>query len=176
MMQRSLALKWHQNQFPMMGKSIPLPRQEAMFGDSESYFYIYSGSVELRAKLWTPFLLELRAQVEAKTGYKYQVAIGNHYRSAQDSIGYHADDEPTLGLKPAIASFETEASQSDLATPRSILLHLMEEHDLKQADLVGIIGSRGVVSEVVNGKRDISKAQASALAHLFHVDVGLFIG
>jgi HTH-type transcriptional regulator / antitoxin HigA len=73
-------------------------------------------------------------------------------------------------------SFEAVASQGDLATPRSILLHLMEEHDLKQADLVGIIGSRGVVSEVVNGKRDISKAQASALSQLFHVDVGLFIG
>jgi antitoxin component HigA of HigAB toxin-antitoxin module len=66
--------------------------------------------------------------------------------------------------------------KGDLATPRSILLHLMEEHDLKQADLVGIIGSRGVVSEVVNGKQDISKAQASALSQLFHVDVGLFIG
>ena len=71
-------------------------------------------------------------------------------------------------------AFDT-ASHGDLATPRSILLHLMEEHDLKQADLIGIIGSRGVVSEVVNGKRDISKAQASALSLLFHVDVGLFI-
>lgn len=73
-------------------------------------------------------------------------------------------------------SFDAETSQADLATPCSILLHLMEEHGLKQADLVGIIGSRGVVSEVVNGKRDISKAQALALAQLFHVDVGLFIG
>ncbi len=72
-------------------------------------------------------------------------------------------------------SFDSGASQGELASPRSILLHLMEEHDLKQADLVGIIGSRGVVSEVVNGKRDISKAQASALSLLFHVDVGLFI-
>jgi HTH-type transcriptional regulator / antitoxin HigA len=72
-------------------------------------------------------------------------------------------------------SFEDVAAQGALANPRSILLHLMEEHDLKQADLVGIIGSRGVVSEVVNGKREISKAQASALSQLFHVDLGLFI-
>ncbi len=72
-------------------------------------------------------------------------------------------------------SFEDVAAQGTLANPRSILLHLMEEHDLKQADLVGIIGSRGVVSEVVNGKREISKAQASALSQLFHVDLGLFI-
>jgi len=72
-------------------------------------------------------------------------------------------------------SFGLNASEGELANPRSILLHLMEEHDLKQADLVGVIGSRGVVSEVVNGKREISKAQAAALARLFHVDVGLFI-
>jgi HTH-type transcriptional regulator / antitoxin HigA len=72
-------------------------------------------------------------------------------------------------------SFGLNAAEGELANPRSILLHLMEEHDLKQADLVGVIGSRGVVSEVVNGKREISKAQAAALARLFHVDVGLFI-
>ncbi len=84
-------------------------------------------------------------------------------------------------LVQLIERFEDEhysfdaASQGALATPRSILLHLIEEHDLKQADLVGIIGSRGVVSEVVNGKRDISKSQASALSQLFHIDVGLFI-
>jgi alkylated DNA repair dioxygenase AlkB len=107
-----MALEWHQNQFRMMGQFIPLPRQEAMFGDSKSYFYVYSKSVELRAKLWTPFLLELRDQIEAKTGYQYQVAIGNHYRSAQDSISFHADDERTLGPRPAIASISLGATRS----------------------------------------------------------------
>ena len=56
-----------------------------------------------------------------------------------------------------------------------MLLHLMESNDVKQESLVGVIGSRGVVSEVVNGKRSISKAQAKALAEFFSVDVGLFI-
>jgi HTH-type transcriptional regulator / antitoxin HigA len=51
----------------------------------------------------------------------------------------------------------------------------MEAQNLKQEDLVGIIGSRGVVSEVINGKRNISKAQAKSLAHYFNVDVALFI-
>jgi alkylated DNA repair dioxygenase AlkB len=111
LMQQSLALEWHQNQFPMMGKLIPLPRQEAMFGDLESYFYLYSGSVELRAKQWTPFLSELRAKVQNQTGYLYQVVIGNLYRNGQDSIGYHADDEPTLGPKPAIASISLGATR-----------------------------------------------------------------
>ncbi|MDJ0745146.1 MAG: hypothetical protein QNJ32_17550 [Xenococcaceae cyanobacterium MO_167.B27] len=38
----------------------------------------------------------------------------------------------------------------------------MEANNIKQENLVGVIGSRGVVSEVVNGKRSISKAQAFA--------------
>jgi HTH-type transcriptional regulator / antitoxin HigA len=56
-----------------------------------------------------------------------------------------------------------------------MLLHLMEARNMKQEELVGVIGSRGVVSEIVNGKRSISKAQAKALGQLFHVSPSLFI-
>jgi HTH-type transcriptional regulator / antitoxin HigA len=74
-----------------------------------------------------------------------------------------------------VEKFEDEHYPIDDASPRDILLHLMEENNLKQADLVGILGSRGVISEVVNGKRQISKNQARAISDFFHVDVGLFI-
>ena len=43
----------------------------------------------------------------------------------------------------------------------------MEARDLIQGNLVGVIGSRGVVSEVMNSKRSISKAQAKALGEFF---------
>jgi HTH-type transcriptional regulator / antitoxin HigA len=56
-----------------------------------------------------------------------------------------------------------------------MLLHLMEARSMKQEELVGVIGSRGVVSEIVNGKRYISKAQAKVLGELFHVSPSLFI-
>jgi HTH-type transcriptional regulator / antitoxin HigA len=74
-----------------------------------------------------------------------------------------------------IEKFETEHYPIPVSTPLEMLKHFMEARNLKQENLVGIIGSRGVVSEVVNGKRNISKAQASALSQLFNVDVGLFI-
>lgn len=74
-----------------------------------------------------------------------------------------------------IEKFEDEQYFIPSGTPHSMLLHLMEASDLKQENLIGVIGSRGVVSEVVNGKRNISKAQAKALAEFFSVDVGLFI-
>ncbi len=78
-------------------------------------------------------------------------------------------------LVTLIEKFENENYVIPQGTPYSMLLHLMESNDIKQENLVGVIGSRGVVSEVVNGKRSISKAQAKALAEFFSVDVGLFI-
>jgi HTH-type transcriptional regulator / antitoxin HigA len=49
------------------------------------------------------------------------------------------------------------------APPHRILLFLMEQNDLRQSDLLPIFGSRGYVSDVVNGKRAISKTHAKAL-------------
>ena len=74
-----------------------------------------------------------------------------------------------------IEQFENDNYPITEGSPLEILKHLMEENKIKQEELVGIIGSRGVVSEVVNGKRGISKNQAKALAQFFHVDVSLFI-
>ena len=74
-----------------------------------------------------------------------------------------------------IEKFEDEHYQLNAATPQSILLHLMEARGVRQEDLIGVIRSRGVISEVVNGKRSISKKQAKALGEFFHVSPELFI-
>ena len=52
---------------------------------------------------------------------------------------------------------------------------VLEQRRLKQADLVPLLGSRAQVSDLVNGKRGISKAQAKKLAEYFHVSAELFI-
>jgi HTH-type transcriptional regulator / antitoxin HigA len=61
------------------------------------------------------------------------------------------------------------------SAPHEILQHIMAASGTKQIDLVGIIGSKGVVSEVVNGSRSISKAQAKKLGDMFKVSPSLFI-
>ena len=63
----------------------------------------------------------------------------------------------------------------DDADPQAMLQFFMEQRGLRQADLVGVIGSSGVVSEVVQGKREISKQQARSLGELFSVDYTLFL-
>lgn len=74
-----------------------------------------------------------------------------------------------------IEKFEDENYPIPVTSPLEILKHLMEARDLIQENLVGVIGSRGVVSEVMNGKRSISKAQAKALGEFFSVEPSLFI-
>jgi HTH-type transcriptional regulator/antitoxin HigA len=61
------------------------------------------------------------------------------------------------------------------STPHSTLLHLMEARDLTHKDVWQLLGSKGVASEVLNGKRAISKQQARRLAEFFHVSADLFI-
>lgn len=78
-------------------------------------------------------------------------------------------------LVKLIEDYEAENYPMDKAAPHEILQHLMESSGTRQADLVGIIGSSGVVSEVVNGKRAISKAQAKALGEYFKISPSLFI-
>ena len=75
-----------------------------------------------------------------------------------------------------IEDYEEENYPMDESTPHEILLHIMESSGIRQADLVRILGSSScVVSEVVNGKRSISKAQAKALGEYFKVSPSLFI-
>jgi HTH-type transcriptional regulator / antitoxin HigA len=78
-------------------------------------------------------------------------------------------------LSLLIETFERRHYQIKRSTPRAILNELMAANRLKQSDLVPVFGSKSRVSEVVNGKRDISKEQAKKLASFFHVSADLFI-
>jgi HTH-type transcriptional regulator / antitoxin HigA len=78
-------------------------------------------------------------------------------------------------LVTIIEEFETKHYPIEPSSPHAMLEHLMDARGIKQSDLVGIIGSKGVVSEVVNRKRAISKAQAKALGEFFNISPGLFI-
>jgi HTH-type transcriptional regulator/antitoxin HigA len=60
------------------------------------------------------------------------------------------------------------------AEPREVLRYLLETHGLKQKDLIGI-ASPTVVSDILAGRRAISKKVAKALALRFHTDVSAFL-
>jgi HTH-type transcriptional regulator/antitoxin HigA len=87
-----------------------------------------------------------------------------------------AEESSLLGLLAVlVADFEERAYPLDEGSPRDTLLFFMEQHNLRQKDLVPVFGSRSTVSAVVNGKRGITKVQAKRLAERFHTSADLFI-
>lgn len=86
------------------------------------------------------------------------------------------EEEKLLDLvSDLVEKYEDEHYPIPEASPNEILKFLMEDRELKQTDLLHVFGSSGIASEVVNGKRSISKAQAKKLAEFFKVSVELFI-
>ncbi len=93
-------------------------------------------------------------------------------------LGENLTDEQAEVLQllvTLIEQYEDKHYQLKAATPLEILHELMSVRQLKQKDVVEIFGSKGITSEVINGKRSISKNQAKALGDFFHVSYTLFL-
>jgi HTH-type transcriptional regulator/antitoxin HigA len=78
-------------------------------------------------------------------------------------------------LASLIEQYECENVAFPGAAPGEVLSYLMQEHGLKQVDLREEIGTQGVVSEVLRGKRRINARQAKALAQRFGVSAAVFL-
>jgi HTH-type transcriptional regulator/antitoxin HigA len=74
-----------------------------------------------------------------------------------------------------VERFEAEQYPIADAAPHDVLRGLLESNDLKQKDLVPDVGSKGVVSEILAGKRAISKQQARVLSKRFGVSPAIFL-
>lgn len=93
---------WRLEHVTLWGKTYPQPRLVAWYGDDD-VTYSYSG-ISLTALSWTPELLKLKGKAEELCGSSFNSVLLNYYRDHRDSMGFHADDEPELGLLPTIAS------------------------------------------------------------------------
>lgn len=98
---------WRQDQATVMGRRVLIPRLQAWFGESG---YIYSG-IRLEPLPWTPDLLILKRIAEGIAGSGFNSVLVNLYRHGQDSVSWHADDEPGLGRNPTIASLSLGATR-----------------------------------------------------------------
>lgn len=87
-------------------------------------------------------------------------------------------NHPAMGLidivGDLIEDYEAEHHPLPEATGVQALKFLMEQHDLKQSDLHDI-GSQGVVSEILTGKRELNIRQVRALGKRFGVSAATFV-
>lgn len=78
-------------------------------------------------------------------------------------------------LANLISDFEDKHYPIKEPSPLEMLQHLMEARTLTAKDLWEVFGSKGVTSEVLSGKRGISKTHIKKLAKFFNVSPEMFI-
>ena len=114
-------------------------------------------------------------QIRSERQYKNMVAVAD---KLVDEIAGN-ERHPLSSLLEIIATlieqYESGSTPIEDAEPRTVLGYLMEQRELKQTDLRAEIGSQGVVSEILNGKREINARQAKALAERFGVSAAVFL-
>ncbi len=115
------------------------------------------------------------AGLSIKTEQDYQQAIALLDRLL-DEVGEN-ERHPLFGflevLGTLIESYESDRVEIKGATGKDVLRALMEEHGLAQSDLPEV-GSQGVVSEILHGRRELNTRQVKALSRRFGVSPAVF--
>ncbi|ESS73051.1 HTH domain-containing transcription regulator [Methyloglobulus morosus KoM1] len=110
------------------------------------------------------------------TEAEYQARI-NLLNELIDEVGEN-EGHPLASLMEivgiAVSSYEQNHCSIPASTPQDVLAYLMAEHQLKQNDLPEI-GSQGVVSEILRGKRQLNARQIQALSLRFSISADVFL-
>lgn len=77
-------------------------------------------------------------------------------------------------LSMLIEEYEDRVHPLPQAKPHKMLAYLLQEKNMKPSDLATVL-PKSRVSEILSGKRGISKSQAKQLAELLHVPVEVFL-
>ena len=85
-----------------------------------------------------------------------------------------AEKELAELLTLLIEEFEERQYQLPQTNPLDVLTFLMDQHGLRQKDLVDVFGTPSIVSEVLSGKRELNKEHIKRLSERFHVSPELF--
>jgi len=113
--------------------------------------------------------------IETEAEYDHMVAAVEHLiDKGEDRL---SPEESALLETMAILvqAYDDRHHPVPSVAPNETLAYLMETSGRTAKDLLPVFGTRGRVSEVLGGKRSISKEQAKKLASLFKVAVDLFI-
>lgn len=102
-------IPWETSTIKMYGKEVPIPRLQCWIGDPGCE-YAYSGKSLQRYDFFEP-LIEIRSLIQNQLGIYFNSVLANLYRDGNDSMGFHADDEPELGSNPVIASLSLGAER-----------------------------------------------------------------
>lgn len=105
--QLQAGIPWQQHRLQLFGREHDEPRLSCWMGETG---YRYSGK-RREPVPWHPLVNEIRKQVQTICEQPFNGVLLNLYRHGQDSMGWHADNEPELGPNPVIASVSLGATR-----------------------------------------------------------------
>ena len=137
---------------------------------------VAAGAFENIADAWEKF--QSVARVTAVRNAKEYDAAVEMIDHLADIVG-NDESHPLADLMEIVGTLIEQYEDREVVIPKAsaseTLAYLMNEHALTQADLRNEVGSQGVVSEVLSGKRKINVRQAKALAARFGVSPTVFL-
>jgi HTH-type transcriptional regulator / antitoxin HigA len=126
-------------------------------------------------KTWKPFRDSLGfSSIRTAKDYKRATAVMNQLLDEVGEDEKHPLADVLDYLGNQVAMYEAEHVRIPDAPPGDVLRFLMEQHGLSQSDL-GDCAPQSRISEILNGRREISKGLAKTLAKRFKVNVGVFV-
>ncbi|MBL8294413.1 MAG: helix-turn-helix domain-containing protein [Bryobacterales bacterium] len=133
------------------------------------------GALAIDEKKYARVLARVLPRVIGSTG-EYDRLLGEVEKLMDKGERRSKEEDAALELMVRlIKDYEGEHHPLPAPSPREMLVYLMEKRGLRQSDLLPVFNSRGYVSDVINGKRAISKAHAKQLAAFFNVSADVFI-
>ncbi|MDL2357518.1 MAG: transcriptional regulator [Pseudomonadota bacterium] len=112
--------------------------------------------------------------IRSEGDYAEAVAALNQLLDA----GAADEGHPLAGLANTvgalISTYEVAHALPEKVAPAAVLRLLMDQHSLSQSDLPEV-GTQGVISEILRGKRALNVRQIRALAARFNVPASVFV-
>ncbi len=91
-----------------------------------------------------------------------------------DDADHEAVGKYLSAVIPFVERYEKEQFPIESATPEEVLRFFIEEHDLTQYDLARELGGQPVVSDILRGRRRLSREQIERLSKRFGVTPATF--
>jgi len=116
------SIAWQGRTIRLFGKAHAIPRLEQWIG-APGVAYRYSGQSYV-AQGWPATLAALPDRLLEEFAWQSNGALLNYYRNGQDSMGWHSDNEPELGVNPSVAILS-------LGQARTLLMRRIDNHQNK---------------------------------------------
>lgn len=125
----------------------------------------------------TVALLDFSKPHVLRTEAEYEAAIAEIERLLDEDVEAGSEGYDRLEfLSVLVEHYEDERYPMGSVTPQQAVTFMLEQKGMSRSDLVGVMGGKSRVSEFLNGKRELSKAQVEGLRQLLGIPSDLLLG